>query len=126
MKSSAEKFIQWFQEYYLNEFTELSSEFKNNWIRKILLNNGEYLTKEMVMDYDGCSMCGQCCVSQRCPHVSESGLCTRHENPIDLMCIEYPWGGEIGISPLLLNCDYQVSFFVDYFNNFFETIIKGD
>lgn len=125
--SSSQSFIKWFQEYYSHEFEELSNDFKNHWIEKILLNNGEYITRKMVTEFDGCSMCGQCCVNQRCPHVDQNGLCSIHDNPIDDLCRYYPWSGDMGIAPLLLNCDYQVNFFIYYFDNFFKKeSSKGD
>lgn len=123
--TSLNSFIQWFQDYYSNEFEHISNDVKNYWIEKILLNNSRYVTKKMIMDFDGCSMCGRCCVSQRCPHVNSDGLCLIHDNPIDDMCREYPWGGEMGVAPLLLNCDYQVRFFISYFDKFFQDL-EGD
>lgn len=124
--SSLDLFLQWFKEYYFHEFTELSIEFKNNWIEEILLNNQNYITKEMVMDFDGCVMCGRCCKSQGClDYDEETKLCTRHDDPIHDVCKEYPWSGEFGIAPLLLNCRYQVSFFINFFDNFFEEKMKG-
>ena len=55
--------------------------------------------------------------------------CSRyeHDNPIDDLCRYYPWSGDMGMAPLLLNCDYQVNFFIYYFDNFFKKeSSKGD
>lgn len=124
--TSLDMFLNWFKEYYTHEYYELSNEIKFYWIEKILLNNGEYITKKMVMDFDNCVQCGECCKSQRCLDWDpKTKLCTRHDNPIHDFCKEYPWGGEFGIAPLTLNCAYMTSFFIDFFNNFFEEMIKN-
>lgn len=125
--SSLNIFLEWFKEYYYHEYPELTVEFKNEWIEKILLDNQKYITKEMVMNFDGCIKCGRCCKSQGClDYDDETKLCTRHDNPIHDVCREYPWSGDYGIAPLLLTCRYQVSFFVNYFDKFFEQCIKGE
>lgn len=125
MESSSSKFINYFHEFYSHEFLTLSSEFKNNEIDKILLNNSEYITKEQVVAFDACNQCGRCCMNQRCPDWDpETKLCTRHDDPIDELCITYPWSGDMGIAPLLLNCHYSVSFFVDFFDNYFQDIVN--
>ena len=122
--SSVKRFIKWFQDYYRNEYTEIPSDIKDEWIEEIVMNNNQYITKEMVMENNFCSKCGECCRSQRCPHVSPNGLCAIHDKPISFMCEEYPWGGDLGIAPLVLNCDYQVIFFVQFFDNFFDKMLK--
>lgn len=122
--SSFSAFLQWFKDYYANEYLDIDREFKNKCIEEVLSNNAKYITKQMVLNFDGCSMCGCCCVNQYCPHVDTNGLCTRHDNPISEMCKEYPWGGDMGIAPLLLYCDYQVRFFIQYFNELFDEILK--
>lgn len=119
--SSLQIFVDWFKEYYSHEYPKLSQEEKDYWIEEILLNNTQYITKSDVQQFDGCVMCGYCCSNQRCPHVTDKGLCERHDNPINQLCIDYPWtGDEFGIAPLTLNCRYQVSFFIDFLNQFFE------
>lgn len=124
--TSLEIFISWFKEYYRHEYFELPVDYKNFWIEEILKNNGQYITKEMVTDFDNCAQCGECCKNQRCPDWdSETKLCTRHDDPIHEFCREYPWGGEFGIAPLTLNCVYMTSFFVNFFNAFFEKQIKN-
>ena len=124
--TSLELFINWFKEYYKHEYHELPVDYKNHWIEEILMNNGQYITKKMVMDFDNCVKCGECCKSQRCLDWDpETKLCTRHDNPIHDFCKEYPWGGEYGIAPLSLNCVYTTSFFIHFLNDFFEKEIQN-
>lgn len=124
--SSLDIFLNWFKEYYQFEFTNLSVEFKNHWIEEILTKNSKYITKKDVIDFDGCIKCGRCCEAQGClDYDSETKLCTRHDNPIDNLCREYPWTGELGIAPLTLNCAYQVTFFLSFFDDFFQNIEEG-
>lgn len=119
--TSLEIFIEWFKEYYTHEFLDIPKDFKDFWIEKILLNNGEYLKKEDVLNFDGCIKCGRCCENQHCLDWDrETRLCTRHDNPIHQLCKEYPWTGELGIAPLSLNCRYQTAYFISFFNDFFE------
>lgn len=119
--SSLQMFIDWFKEYYSHEYPKLSQEEKDYWIEEILMNQTQYITKSDVKQFDGCVMCGRCCRNQRCPHVLENGLCERHDNPIDQLCIDYPWtGDDLGIAPLTINCKFQVSFFIDFFDIFFK------
>ena len=123
--SSKDIFLDWFKEYYSHEFLSIPKETKDELIEKIVLNNGEYITKEMITNFDGCVRCGRCCINQRCPHIDkETMLCSRHDNPIDPLCIDYPWTGELGVAPITINCSYQVSFFISYFDHFFEEYVK--
>lgn len=124
--SSLSIFIDWFKEYYTYEFTELDKSFKDEQIEEVLLNNSKYITKEMVINHDGCVKCGICCSNQHCNYYdSNTKLCTIHDNPIHELCKTYPWTGEdLGIAPLTLNCEYQVSFFVWYLDNFFQEVIE--
>lgn len=124
--SSWEIFLNWFKEYYSHEYPDLEQEVKDYWIEEILLNNNKYIDKLEVKNFDGCVMCGRCCVEQRCPHVTKDGLCERHDNPIHQLCIDYPWTGDLGISPLTLNCRFQVSFFINWLDKFFEELIEED
>ena len=125
--SSTDLFLEWFKEYYSHEYPEISQECKDHWIEEILLNNSKYLDKSIVLNFDGCIMCGRCCINQRCPHVTEDGKCDRHDDPIDQLCLDYPWtGDDFGIAPLTLNCRYQVSFFVNWFNTFFEEMVEDE
>ena len=125
--TSLETFLQWFKEYYQHENTTLPTDFKNELIEEVIVNNVKYVTKEDVINFHGCIMCGRCCVSQRCPHVTQSGMCSRHDDPIDQLCIDYPWtGDEFGIAPLTLNCRYQVSFFVFILNRFFDEALDDE
>lgn len=127
MKTSSKKFIEWFQEFYSHEFLMLPKESKNKIIEEVLLNNGQYITKEEVVHFDACNKCGRCCRNQHCLDFDkETNLCTRHDNPIHDLCIEYPWSGELGIMPLYLDCHYQVAFFVHFFDWYFQEIIKED
>ena len=122
--SSFNLFLNWFIEYYQFGYEELSMDFKKKYIKEILSNNGKYVTKKQVMDFDGCAKCGRCCSEQGClDYDKETKLCTRHDDPISYLCHEYPWTGELGIAPLTLNCRYQVSFFVSFFDNFFQHCI---
>lgn len=122
--SSFSLFLDWFIEYYQFEFEELSIDFKKKYIEKVLSNNGEYITKEQVMEFDGCVKCGRCCREQGClDYDNKTKLCTRHDDPISHLCKEYPWTGDLGITPLTLDCRYQVSFFVSFFDNFFQFCI---
>ena len=124
--SSLDLFINFFKEYYSHEFDWVEKKEKDYWIEKVLKNNSEYITKEEVMNFDGCIQCGNCCKSQHCPDWdSETKLCTRHDNPIHRFCKEYPWGGEYGIAPLTLNCRYQISFFIMFFDNFFRGVFDA-
>lgn len=124
--SSLDIFISFFEEYYSHEFLDLPQDFKMYWIKEIIINNGAYLKKEDVLNFDGCIRCGRCCQSQHClDWDSETKLCTRHDNPIDDLCIEYPWTGELGIAPLTLNCRYQVSYFISFFDDFFEKEVEN-
>ncbi len=126
-KTSSQKFIWWFQEFYSHEFLSLSKEFKNDKIHEILSNNAQYITKEEVMNFDACNMCGRCCEAQGCLDFDIiTKQCTRHENPIHELCKEYPWTGEMGIAPLLLDCHYQVAFFVNFFDKYFQKIIDEE
>ena len=124
--SSLDIFISFFEEYYSHEFLDLPQDFKMHWIKEIIINNGAYLKKEDVLNFDGCIRCGRCCQSQHCLDWDpETKLCTRHDNPIDDLCIEYPWTGELGIAPLTLNCRYQVSYFISFFDDFFEKEVEN-
>lgn len=124
--SSLDIFISFFEEYYSHEFLDLPQDFKMYWIKEIIINNGAYLKKEDVLNFDGCIRCGRCCQSQHCLDWDpETKLCTRHDNPIDDLCIEYPWTGELGIAPLSLNCRYQVSYFISFFDDFFEKEVEN-
>ena len=124
--SSLSLFLEWFKEYYHDEFPDIPNETKDQFIEEILLNNSEYITKYEVMDFDGCIRCGECCKLQHCSFWDEeTKLCTRHDDPISYLCTEYPWGGDAGIAPLLLNCRYQVSFFIFYLDRFFEILSKN-
>lgn len=124
--SSLDIFISFFEEYYSHEFLDLPQDFKMYWIKEIIINNGAYLKKEDVLNFDGCIRCGRCCQSQHCLDWDpETKLCTRHDNPIDDLCIEYPWTGELGIAPLTLNCRYQVSYFISFFDDFFEKEVEN-
>lgn len=124
METSSQKFIKWCQEFYHHEFTELSNDFKDHEIEKVLLDNAQYVTREEVMKFNACNMCGRCCEAQGCmDYDPESKKCTRHDNPIHDLCWEYPWTGEMGIAPLLLDCHYQVAFFIDFFDRYFKRLI---
>lgn len=124
--SSLDIFISFFEEYYSHEFLDLPQDFKMYWIKEIIINNGAYLKKEDVLNFDGCIRCGRCCQSQHCLDWDpETKLCTRHDNPIDDLCVEYPWTGELGIAPLTLNCRYQVSYFISFFDDFFEKEVEN-
>lgn len=121
--TSNQKFIWWFQEFYSHEFLNISKEFKDNKIYEILSNNAKYITKEEVMNFNACIKCGNCCRNQHCLDFdSETNLCTRHDNPIHDLCIEYPWTGELGIMPLYLDCHYQLAFFVHFFDEYFKEV----
>lgn len=120
--SSTDLFLEWFKEYYSHEYLMIPKEQKDYYIEEILLNNGIYIDKSEVINFDGCIMCGRCCVNQKCPHVTQDGKCERHDDPIDQLCYDYPWTGEYGIAPLSLNCRYQVSFFVYWFDRFFNEL----
>lgn len=125
MATSNQIFLRWFKEYYSHEFTSLSREFKNQIIEKVLFDNSKYITKEMVLEIDGCVQCGRCCEGQRCLDFDDkTKLCTRHDNPIHEFCTLYPWGSdEYGIAPLTINCSYMVKVFVTYFDNYFQKCI---
>jgi len=124
MTTSNQKFLKWFQEFYSHEFPNLPKDFKDKEIEKVLFNNQKYITKQEVIDFDACVMCGRCCEGQRCPDFdNETKKCTRHDNPINNLCISYPWTGEeMGIAPLTLNCHFMVSFFIDFFDRYFKEI----
>lgn len=126
MESSNQKFLKWFQEFYSHEFTSLSKEFKDSEIKEILFNNQKYITKEDVIAFDACAKCGRCCESHKClDYDYATKLCKRHDNPIHELCQTYPWTGEdFGISPLTLNCQYMVSFFVDFFDKYFQEEVE--
>ena len=125
METSYQKFIKWFCEFYTHEFPMLSKDWKDEVIQEVLTHNNKYITKEEVINFDACNKCGRCCRNQRCPDFdSETNLCTRHDNPIADVCREYPWSGDLGIMPLYLDCHYQVSFFVNYFDNFFKKAVE--
>jgi len=125
MTSSNQRFLQWFQEFYSHEFPELSRDFKNNEIQKVLYNNQKYITKEEVMNNPNCTMCGLCCEEQGCLDFDIiTRQCTRHDHPIHELCKTYPWTGEdVGIAPLTLNCPLMVSIFIDFFDKYFQEII---
>ena len=82
----------------------------------------------MVLENDYCSKCGKCCINQGCSYIDlETKLCTIHDNPIDELCKTYPWTGEdLGIAPLSIECTYQKTFFIIYFNGFFEECIRSE
>lgn len=122
--SSLDIFLKWFFEYYSHEFKDIPKEEKEEIIREVLLNNGKYITKYEVMDFDGCVQCGRCCRDTHCQFLRDDNLCDRHDNPIHKLCETYPWTGELGIAPLTINCQYQVSFFIDYFDRTFSNIEK--
>lgn len=122
MSTSSRSFIKWFLEYYKHEFTKIPYEEKKEIIKEVLPNNFKYITKKDIIDFDGCIQCGDCCRQQHCPHINSNNLCERHDDPIDELCISYPWSGDLGVMPLLLNCDYQVAFFVSYFDKVFQDI----
>lgn len=126
MKTSSQRFIEWFQEFYHHEFPSLSNDIKDDVIETVLLNNAQYIKKERVMEFDGCNMCGRCCRLQGCLDFDElTNKCTRHDNPIHDLCKEYPWSGDLGIAPLSLDCHYQVAFFVDFFDDYFQMSIDA-
>ena len=104
--------ISFFQEYYMHEFPELSKKFKDYSIEYIIKNNAQIFTKEYVMAYDGCVQCGLCCRDFKCPHHNpKTNLCTRHDDQIMDLCRTYPWSGDLGIYPVLINCRYTINFF---------------
>jgi len=119
-------FISFIQEYFRFEFPELDEQYKNKVIEQILLNNGNYITKEEVMrDQELCSKCGVCCRSLHCPYFDEqTNLCTRHDNQLMPICREYPYSGEYGIQPLSLNCGYQKKFFLQWFMRYFKKVLE--
>ena len=125
MQTSSQIFLRWFREYYSHEFPSLSREFKDKTIEEVLFNNQKYITKQMVLEIDGCERCGKCCEGQRCLDFDEeTKLCTRHDNPIHEFCINYPWGSEeYGIAPLSINCLYTVKVFLKYFDDYFQKCI---
>ena len=41
-KSSNKIFLRWMQDYYANEFLNLSTDFKNEIIKTVLVNNQDY------------------------------------------------------------------------------------
>lgn len=124
---SLDLFIDWFKEYYRHEFLNISRELKEEAIEEVLLNNAQYISKQEVLDFDGCIRCGECCKIQHCKLWDpKTKLCTNHDNQISFLCREYPWTGELGIAPLLLNCRYQVSFFINFFDKLFKILEEDD
>ena len=123
---STDLFINWFVEYFIHEYPEIDRKKKEAVIKRVLLHNSEYITLEEVQEFDGCIKCGWCCEHQGCiDYDHNTHLCTRHDSPIHELCKTYPWGGEYGIAPLTLECRYQVSFFINYFDNLFKQY-KGE
>lgn len=122
MTSSTQKFLQWFYEYYYHEYPNISFDEKKDIIQDRILNNAQYITKDMVIAFDGCNKCGRCCEQQGClDYDKETKLCKRHDDPISWLCTAYPWTGEdFGIAPLTLNCHFQVAFFVSLLDKVFE------
>lgn len=126
--TSLDLFVQWFQEYYSHEFPEYSRDFKNYWIEKIILNNGDYIEKEFVERHDFCDRCGQCCMDQfnECEYFDkETKLCKVHDNQPWSICKDYPYGAADLIGPLTLNCKYMVRIFIEYLDSFF-TLYKEE
>lgn len=118
-------FVDFIQEYFSFEYTELSSTYKNEIIEQVLLNNQKYITKEEVMAQDFCDKCGKCCRDIHCPYFDyETNLCPRHDNQLMDLCREYPYSGEFGIQPLTLSCRYQSRFFINWFDNYFRKVVE--
>lgn len=122
MTSSHEIFVKWLKEYYSHEFPDINPTLKNEIIEDVVYNNHKYLTREFVANIDGCVQCGRCCESQHClDYDPVTKKCTRHDNPIHQLCIDYPWGSdEFGISPVTINCAYIVQVFITFFDNYFK------
>lgn len=117
--------ISFFKEYYMHEFPELSKKFKDDSIEYIIKNNAQIFTKEYVMAYDGCVQCGLCCRDFQCPHHNpKTNLCIRHDDQIMDLCRTYPWSGDLGIYPVLINCRYTINFFKYFFDKYFKKTIE--
>ena len=126
--TSLNLFIEWFQDYYRHEFPEHSIEFKNYWIKEIILNNGEYISKDFVQNNDFCDQCGRCCMDQfeDCEYFDqETKLCKVHDNQPWDVCGDYPYGAADVVGPLTLNCKYMIRIFIKYLNSFFEQNKEG-
>lgn len=122
--SSLEIFIQWFKEYYSHEYKKLSVEFKNEIIEAVIINNGDYISKDFVENnIDLCDRCGRCCREQypECEHFdNETNLCKIHGHQPWSICSDYPYGTLGMIAPLTLNCKYIVRIFIKFFNEVFS------
>ena len=60
--------VEWLKNYYIFEYTDIDSEFKNSMIDYIVEHNAEVFTEEDVTSFDGCIKCGLCCKTMKCPH----------------------------------------------------------
>lgn len=127
--SSLNLFVEWFKEYYYHEFPEYSTEFKNFWIEKIIMNNGDYISKDFVKKNDFCDRCGKCCIDQfsNCEYFDkETKLCLVHDNQPWSVCGDYPYGAADLIGPLTLNCKYMIRIFIKYLDSFFASYEEED
>ena len=128
--NSLEIFIEWFKEYYLHEYKELSTEFKNKIIEDVIENNGDYISKDFVLDNsDMCDQCGLCCLSQfqNCEYFnSVTHLCEAHDDQPWEICKLYPYGPLGLIGPLTINCMYQVRLFIKFLNEVFTEEIDKE
>lgn len=110
-------------EWYSHEFKELSQEYKEKAIKKVIQENDKIFTKDFVLAENLCYRCGLCCREIGCPDLDrKTNLCTKHNNQNSPMCAEYPWS-EVGMV-FTLNCGYQREIFKRYMDLYFTKSIE--
>lgn len=110
-------------EWYSHEFPELSQEYKEEAIKKVIQQNAKIFTRDFVLSENLCHMCGLCCREIACPdHNSKTNRCTKHNNQNTVMCSEYPWS-EVGMV-FTYNCGYQRDIFRKYMDLYFKKSIE--
>ena len=110
-------------EWYSHEFPELSKEYKEEAIKRVIQENANIFTKNFVLMENLCHRCGLCCKEIGCPDFDEkTKLCTKHNNQNSIMCYEYPWS-DVGMV-FTYNCGYQRDIFMKYMNMYFEKSIE--
>lgn len=110
-------------EWYSHEFPELSQEYKESSIKKVIQDNAKIFTRDFVLSENLCHMCGLCCREIACPdHNPRTNRCTKHDNQNTVMCSEYPWS-EVGMV-FTYNCGYQRDIFRKYMDLYFKKSIE--
>lgn len=110
-------------EWYSHEFPELSQEYKESAIKKVIQDNAKIFTRDFVLSENLCHMCGLCCREIACPdHNPRTNRCTKHDNQNTIMCSEYPWS-EVGMV-FTYNCGYQRDVFRKYMDLYFKKSIE--